>query len=393
MSSDIRCFVTALSPEGLSLLFQHADLPRIEFDGLGRRERTKQTIEAVLRAPTDTRVRVEAIAHSVGALADKRDLAERALREVCQACDELLAVLEKALSLEERIFTVWLSNPKVLDRARNLAQGYHWRNSRYHCGFLVKKPQPLVNDVQIAKEVIGRIVQEAQGGRKVSLDHFSYADEEGAGQLIHHIAVYLETPASVLLEFKDGENHPEPVVRREAREVAIDYNLQTGQIDVAGKGIGGSKLLMKVAKAFCETALAEAEPTQIIRPEWTLKPFMSGIPTNLMPPPGYAGVRISEIITLSASVPGSRLQIRAGKSEDVYERARNLGLSLRSLAQETVHSVTMALTAIPTSNESEPRELRVILTWPNARSVDGGLSSDQEVIEAWLRRPPFLPPK
>ena len=53
---------------------------------------------------------------------------------------------------------------------------------------------------------------------KPALDHFNYADEEGAGQLIHHIAVYLETPASVLLEFKDGENHPEPVVRREARE-------------------------------------------------------------------------------------------------------------------------------------------------------------------------------
>jgi hypothetical protein len=85
MSSDIRRFVTALSLEGLRLLFHHVVLPRIEFDGLGRRERTKQTIEAVLRAPTATRVRVEAIAHSVGALADKRDLAERALREVC-AC-------------------------------------------------------------------------------------------------------------------------------------------------------------------------------------------------------------------------------------------------------------------------------------------------------------------
>jgi hypothetical protein len=106
MTSAVRRFVTALSPEGLCLLLQHSDFSASGFDGLDRRERTKLAVELVLRAPVGIRGRVEAVAGSVISLAEKGDLAERALREVCQCSPEMLAILESNRSLEERIFTV-----------------------------------------------------------------------------------------------------------------------------------------------------------------------------------------------------------------------------------------------------------------------------------------------
>jgi len=190
MSTAVRRFVTALSSEGLGLLFQHTGLLAIGFECLDRRQRTKSAVAAILNAPVSIRGRVEAIAGSIISLAEKGDLAERALREVCQGSDEILAVLESDRSLEERIFSVWLSNSKTLDRARNLAKAHYWRSGRYHCGFDLKNPGPLMDDVDAAKEAVGRLVQQAQGGRKAHLDHFSYLPENGAGDVVHHIAVY-----------------------------------------------------------------------------------------------------------------------------------------------------------------------------------------------------------
>src|SRR5208282_4851505 len=86
----------------------------------------------------------------------------------------------------------WPRGANQMRQQSNSQERFRRSNALSHLDCRGAQPQPLVSDVQVAKDAIGRIVQEAQGGRKASLDHFSYADEERAAQLIHHIAVYLE---------------------------------------------------------------------------------------------------------------------------------------------------------------------------------------------------------
>ena len=393
MSSSIRRFVSALSKEALGLLFQHAQVASIDLNKLSRRERTNRTVQAALDASSKVRGHLEAIANSVLVLAEKRDLAERALREVCQTDGDLLAILERDISLEERIFEVWLKEPRALDRARNVAQGYGWRCGRYHCGFDVKNATRVLNDIEIASETIGRLIQQMQGGRKGSLDHFTYVPEDGSAEAIHHIAVYLETPASFIMEFGDEEDFPVPVVRREAREVAIDYNPKSGRLDIAGKGIGGFRVIDKVARAFCQTALSDAEFVAVTRPEWNLAPFLDSVPSGLATPAGFSTFRITEIATTSVGGAGSQLVLRAPKGIDIYEHAKQLGICLIELSPQYVRSIAITLTAVPTPKDTESREVQISLAWPNGRSFDGASFQDQMIVEPWLESPQFQLPQ
>jgi hypothetical protein len=380
-------------PGSLGLLFQHTNLAPLDLNKLSRRERTNRTVQATLDAPGNVRGRVEAIANSVIALAEKRDLAERALREVCQADGDLLDVLERDVSLEERIFAVWLKDAHALDRARNVAQGYGWRCGRYHCGFDVKDAGSLSDDFEIASETVGGLIQQMQGGRKVSLDHFTYVPEDGSADAIHHFAVYLETPASFIMEFGDGEDFPLPVVRREAREVAIDYNPKSGRLDIAGRGIGGFRVFDRVARAFCQTALSDAEFVAVTRPEWNLAPFLNGVPSGLTPPASFSTFRITEIATTSVGGAGGQLVLRAPKGIDIYEHAKELGICLIELPPQYVRSIAITLTAVPTPKDTEPREFQISLAWPNGRSFDGATFQDQMIVEPWLESRQFHLPQ
>ena len=100
------------------------------------------------------RGRLEGIAGHVLALANLDDHAERALRAVCRNQQRLLKRLEDDCSLEERILDIWFSDRKILDRARNLAMGYVWRDGRSHCSFMVSNPQQAAADLNQAVEAI-----------------------------------------------------------------------------------------------------------------------------------------------------------------------------------------------------------------------------------------------
>jgi hypothetical protein len=251
----------------------------------------------------------------------------------------------------------------------------------------------LVNDVEVAKEAIAKLVQQAQGGRKAHLDHFSYSPEDGSGAIVHHIAVYLETPASFLMEFTDGENYPQPVLHREAREVAIDYDPRSGRLDVAGKGIGGFKIFERLAKAFSKTVLTNTEVISVTRPEWDLVAFIEGVPRGLVPPEGFSSCRVTGLALVSLSNAERRMTIRAGKGEDIYHYMRIIGFRLHELHDQTIQAITITLIAGPRSIDEDPRDVRVTLTWPNARSFESASLRDQTLVEPWLSTPPFLCPK
>jgi hypothetical protein len=390
MTDAVRRFLTRLDTEGRDRLLQHLGLAAPDCSGLKARERDKRLIDAVTTAGDVTRGRAEGISAHVLLLSDKGELAERALRAVCgRDRVDLCEILESDRSLEERIFFLWLDDAKLLDRARNIALSHHWRDGRYHCSFTATNPHPVSDDLSNAVHGIQRIAQRAQGGRKVAVDVFTYIDQEASDQLIHHIAVYLETPASVLMEFKDSE-HPIPVLRREAKEIAIDYNPRTGQLEIAGKGIGGSKVFQRLAESFGATALQGTELSGITREEWQLQQFAHGHPADLLPPPGYSLVWVTEMVLYSTQAAGGKLIVRAGQGQDVYARLDELGISKSKLCLETLYAVTLTLEAPPQAENEDGREVCVALTRPNSRSFDGASIRDRKAIEAWLKDAPFV---
>jgi hypothetical protein len=390
MTDAVRRFLTRLDTEGRDHLLQHLGLAAPDVSGLKARERDKRLIDAVTTAGDVIRGHAEGISAHVLLLSDKGELAERALRAVCgRDRVDLLEILESDRSLEQRIFFLWLDDAKLLDRARNIALTHHWRDGRYHCSFTTTNPQPVNADLSNAVHDIQTIVQKAHGGRKVAVDVFTYIDQEASDQLIHHIAIYLETPASVLMEFKDSE-HPIPVLRREAKEIAIDYNPRTGQLEIAGKGIGGSKVFQRLAESFGATALQGTELSEITREEWQLRQFLRGHPADLLPPPGYTVVRVTEMVLYSTQAAGGKLIVRAGQGQDVYARLHELGISKSKLCLETLYAVTFTLEAPPQVENEDGREVRVALTRPNSRSFDGASIRDRKAIEAWLKDAPFV---
>ena len=219
------------------------------------------------------------------ALTDRGDHAELALRAVGEGRTELIEILESDCSLEERVMDVCFAEPRLLDQARNLAMTFAWKDGRYHVGFTVGNPQVMNEDIGDAVEAIRNLIQSQRGGRKVYTEAFTYTDPEPADDSksaskvpVHHIAIYLEAPASVLMEFQPGSPVVGPVVRREAKEMAIEYNPATGRLDVVGKGVGGAKVFRDVANEFRARALADATLTELEHEEWPLDLFRQNPP-------------------------------------------------------------------------------------------------------------------
>ena len=394
MADVLRRFFSRLGQDAMSQLLVRAGLQDVFLDGLKPLQRSRAAITAVLHAPDRVRGPLEAIAGNITSLADRGDNAEVALRAVCEGYGHLLEVLETDGSLEERILTVSVEQPKLLDRARNLAMSLAWRDSRYQCSFEVDNPKGLAHNTDDAVEAIRRIVQDIQGGRKVYAEGFTYSDADsaastGAGE-VHHIALYLETPASYLMEFKEGEGAAVPVLRREAREMAIDYNAATGRLDVTGKGVGGTEVLRLVAEEFRAQAVSDASLTALKRATWPLEVFLSSAPPRLQPPEGFAFVHVSEIVLRSQRQKGGTAVFRGPHGGSAYDRLREFGIDLAQTPFESVSSATLTLDALPAAEADEPiRPVRVTLRRPNALAFDGAGLRDRREIKAWLERLAF----
>ena len=396
MIDVVRKFLSRLSAESVVRLFEHIVLSHPDVSDLGPRQRTNAAHKALLAADDEQRGIAEGIASHVIGLAEKGDFAERALRATCQGNTVLLERLEEERSLEERIFSVWLCEPKILDRARNLAMGFAWKGGRSHCGFNIINPQQVNEQLDDAITEIRDIVQSLQGGRKVDTETFTYqemdyskAPETAHALKTHHIAIYLETPASYLIEFKVGESGITPVVRREAREMAIDYNPANGRLDVTGKGVGGPRVLHRIAEQFRVHAIADASMTELKRPEWSLGFFLRDATPSLSPPEGFSSVRVSEIALCSQRNPAGSAVFRGSKTGSAYERMAQMGVKADQLSFEMVRSVTLTFEVVPEDMDQPERLARVTLSWPNATSFDGASVEERRVIETWLKQQNF----
>ena len=175
MTDVLRRFFSRLGPDAIGRLLARVGLTQPDFDGLKPLQRSRATVAVVLEA-VEVRGRIEAVAGTVVSLSDRGDHAELALRAACEDHAQLLEMLESDRSLEERILDVWSEQPRLLDRARNLAMTLAWKDSRYQCSFQVQNPNELAANLDEAVEAMRRIVQSLQGGRRVHAEAFTYAE-------------------------------------------------------------------------------------------------------------------------------------------------------------------------------------------------------------------------
>ena len=404
MTDAVHRFFSRLSPEATERVLAHVGLTLPDLSDLGPRKRIRAVLDLVFGAGDDVREQLEGIAGQIVALADQGEFTELALRAVCEGRQELLERLEEEWSLEERILSVSFEQPALLDIARNLAMTFHWKEGRrYHAGFTVGNPQQMNEDIKGALEAIRSLVQSRPGGRKVYTETFTYTDpsqaersKHGSTVRVHHIAIYLEAPAKCLLEFKAGHPKIASVVRREAKEMAIEYCPSTGRLDVVGRGVGGAKVFHGVADVFRAKALSDAPLTELKYEEWPLGLFLQGESPKLTPPSGFSSVRVTRIFLRSQRDDGGRAEFGAGAQGTAFDRMRALGVRAGELDFEWASSVTLTLVAVPPSEEEQGQEVRATLSWPNGLTFAGAGVKDRRVITEWLRGPALAglhPPK
>ena len=193
MANELRTFVHRLGYEGLSGFFDYLGLDSTDLIDLGPNQRTKQALDSICKDQV-ARSRAEAIAGEVLALCKKGDLAERALRVVCGESAELGVILDSDQSAEERAWRIWRSDAKLLDRARNVAMSYHWRDGKYNSAFSVTDAGSFLAGDEGAIDRVVNKVRQIDGGRRVHPDLFSYPDPEMSDQseqaagVVHHLA-------------------------------------------------------------------------------------------------------------------------------------------------------------------------------------------------------------
>ena len=393
MAASVRTFFRRLSPEAIAdvLVRIGADTP--DFEGL-----TSAEVAAVSSLTAmdgdDRRGRIEAIVSEIAALTSKPDLAELALRAVCEGQADLLSMLNSGLSLEERCWRVWTHGAKLIDRARNVAMKHHWQDGKFHCGFTVTNPGGLRHDLTDAVAGIQTYIQDREGGRRAESDLFTYRDPDYADDapgLIHHVAIYLERPARYLMEFGNEDGGVKPVIRHEARELAITYNERTGQIDVAGYGVGGQRVWREIAETFHAEAIEGSKLETIKRKDWVFDCFRSSVASVFPPPEGFGSVRVIELRLRSREDAMSRATFKTDASASVYDRVVELGIGQRALGQEFVAGVVLNLKTFPAKADQKPRDVRVRLDWPAGLKFDNATIAEQHVLEAWLSLQPFAP--
>lgn len=407
MADDLRRFLRGLSAERLEKFLASEGVACTGLRDLKPLARVKTVVDGVLQAPPDARARVEVIAGNVLSLADLDENAELALRRACRDEPALLEILESEASLVQRILDVWSINRRLLDRARNLALALNWQNSRYHTRYEIAADQRIKDDIEPTVEAIRAKVQAVHGGRKVTADAFLVpqldpddASDAASGWLIHHIAIYLEAPARSLMEFvADGaadETSPTYVLRRRAKEISVQYNPKSGQLDVSGKGVGGPKALEELANVFGAHAFAGEEivPQKVKRREWQLKVFVDPRRTlDFAPPKGFWRVRPTEIHVRSTASSGARGTFRCGEGQVFTDYLTELGISRKQLEQADVSWVLLTFDALPDPSDGEgngsDRFVQVKLTWPSGVSFEGVQLDERDVLMDWIDQQEF----
>ena len=347
-------------------------------------------MDRVQHAPDNTRARIEGVAGRVVAFTERDILGETALRAACSERPDLLTYLERTLSLEERALHVLLADPSIFNRASNIAAGHGWRGGRQHCAFHIEPGSTLTTVLEEAVSSIATVIQATQGGRQVDSEHFIYPDlfSTDAGEItattpvVHHIAVYVEASASYWLEFEESQPRIAPVLRREAHEIAIDYYPESGDLHVAGKGVGGSKTLEEIAEIFGTEALVGARVQRVERMTWHLDVFRSVRTPVLTPPEGYGPITIEEVAFRNSKRKSALVSYKGGEGRDAYTRMRELGLTQDKLAAELVRSVTLRFTTLADTLEDE-RRIRATLSWPSTLSFDSAMPADRRSITKW----------
>jgi hypothetical protein len=395
MAPSVRTFFRCLSTEAILDVFGYLRAaPPLGLEQAGAGKRATAASAAAMDGET-RRGQIEAIVSEISALTSKPDLAELALRAVCHDQPVLLATLEGSQSLDERCWRVWRSDSKLIDRARNVAMKYHWQDSRFHSAFEVSNPGNLKSDLSDAVAAIQDLVQGREGGRRAETDTFSYHDPDTpAGTppaVIHHIAVYLERPARYLMEFGEGEAGVQPIIRHEARELAITYNERTGRLDVSGYGVGGHMALKDIATVFHAEAVENSEMNAVSRRNWRLDVFLAAREPPLCPPEGFVCVRVIELRLRARDNATRRASFKSDAPTSAYDRLHDLGIKQDGLGGELVAGVVLSLQTFQESDDRKPRDVRIRLDWPARRHFDNASIGEQKVLDAWLARQPFAP--
>ena len=370
-------------------------LERVSIDSDGLDEdrnfvRTREILERLVSAPHAARTEVEAIAGRIVAFSSKEDIAERALWACSDNDVELAGILNQSASLEERALQFWLQARHSFERANNVASGYHWAGGKFHSAFKVSAPGTLVESLADVAAEIGELIQSQAGGRKVDPDLFSFPDPEAGDEeaaepaLIHHLAIYVEAPASYWVGFKDEDDKASPLLRRDAKEVSISYNPSKQRLDVAGRGIGGSKMLEQIAHVFEARAIKEVPFEKITRVDWDLEQFLGDEPPMLTAPQGFSSMVVRSLSTRNRSKKGAQAMFRGEGEQTAYDRMAQLGVKPSSLAFERVKSVTLELKSSAT-DDAPSRPIRMALNWPNSVSFDGATTQEQDVLNGWAQ--------
>ncbi len=394
MSAAVRTFFRRLTNETIADVFATLGANTPDLLGLTPTKRASAACTAAMDGEL-RRGQIEAIVSEIAALTDKPDLAELALRAVCDEAPDMLTMLDSSLSLEERSWRVWKYDAKLIDRARNVVMKHHWQDGRFHCGFVVSNPGGLHADLTKAVSEIQTYIQSREGGRRAEADTFTYCEAQVEPRVepsrIHHIAVYLERPARYLMEFGSDDDGVQPIIRHEARELAITYNERTGQIDVSGYGVGGQAVLGEIAARFHKDAIDKSSLETITRQDWEFDFFRTTVDPALSPPEGFALIRVTEIKLRARNEATLRASFKADSPSSAYHRMRDLGVSPLAMSGELVAGIALSLKTFPEADSEKAREVRIFLDWPARLKVDNATIAEKGAIESWVRTQPFAP--
>lgn len=398
MADYLRRLLLHLSSDGIGLLFDRARLPAPELEPGAKSSATTRLVKLIAQGPDTARDLVEALAHEVGALVDKEDAADMALRSVCAGEPGLMAMLDQsASSLTERCLRIALADGAVFAWARNMATGLRQRDGRYHRAFLVRDPGALQADPSLAASLIAAELQKMSGGRCAKYDVFDYEDHafrgEGRIQTKQHIAIYVGGPAISVSEFDAKTNELLSVIRRPAKEIAIDYCESAGRLDVAGYGVGGGQVLAMIADIFRANALSNAEMSQIERRETHIDNFVRERVVLSDPPDGVTNITIKQIELRSNRKSKGRAIFTGGPGQDAYERMDELDVDRGALSEEFARSVQLDFDFAPCAPDGETRTVSVIVSWPNGLSFSNAGVREKRIIEKYLIGQKLLDPE
>jgi hypothetical protein len=182
----------------------------------------------------------------------------------------------------------------------------------------------------------------------------------------------------------DAAPRVEPVIRREAKEISIGFNPETGNLDISGRGAGGFKQLNRIAEAIRTHALGGHEMTQVQRREWRLNFFRRTTAPLLDLPEGFTRVCVTEIVFRDDDHATTRASFRADPPEGAYPRLTSLGVTSSRLYGELVARVALVLDVASHDPETPPRRVRIEIAYPGQLHIENATLTEKLRLEDWL---------